>query len=225
MDRFEQELVWSAISSTASTGCTNESSVTSCQSAAKRAATVWWSPTWSSSARNFPTDFSTMCLRISLNATCWSWWALLWPCSHSPCSFSGKFPPLVTIIPTLLVTGDHGIILPNFHLCVCCRVSQKCPRLVINRDKVGSRDRSDSGSDSDTDADLEQMFGSCDLSFNSDDNYRDVFHACNCDDGCKQLADLLGWRDDLEQHVQQQHELLEKHPAKPYTAPKPVKSD
>lgn len=51
-----------------------------------------------------------------------------------------------------------------------------CPRLLINRDLVGDWAIYDEDPDS---------------------NYRDVAIQGNCDDGCQQLAEILGWQDEL----------------------------
>lgn len=55
-------------------------------------------------------------------------------------------------------------------------VDDDCPRLLINRELVGSFTESVS---------------------NPESNYRDVFLEGNCDDGCLELAKKLGYYDEL----------------------------
>uniref|UniRef100_A0A665VQ46 NAD-dependent protein deacetylase n=1 Tax=Echeneis naucrates TaxID=173247 RepID=A0A665VQ46_ECHNA len=43
------------------------------------------------------------------------------------------------------------------------------------------------------------------MDFDSDKAYRDVAHISTCDDGCLALADLLGWKAQLEELVKQEH--------------------
>nr|CAD7395678.1 unnamed protein product [Timema poppensis] len=61
-------------------------------------------------------------------------------------------------------------------------VKDTCPRLLINREKAGQRDR------------LMRLVGmSSGLDFDSDNNVRDVAWLGDCDEGCQLLADKLGW--------------------------------
>uniref|UniRef100_A0A3Q3K926 NAD-dependent protein deacetylase n=1 Tax=Monopterus albus TaxID=43700 RepID=A0A3Q3K926_MONAL len=43
------------------------------------------------------------------------------------------------------------------------------------------------------------------MDFDSDKAYRDVAHISTCDDGCLALADLLGWKAELEELVKKEH--------------------
>jgi NAD-dependent deacetylase sirtuin 2 len=62
------------------------------------------------------------------------------------------------------------------------RVPKECPRLLVNRERAGQRDR------------LMTMLGmGSGLDFTSDDNFRDVAWLGDCDEGCEMLADKLGW--------------------------------
>uniref|UniRef100_A0A4W6E598 NAD-dependent protein deacetylase n=1 Tax=Lates calcarifer TaxID=8187 RepID=A0A4W6E598_LATCA len=74
------------------------------------------------------------------------------------------------------------------------RVSKSCPRLLINMEKAGQAD---------------PLFGLLGfgggMDFDSDKAYRDVAHISTCDDGCLALADLLGWKVELEELVKQEH--------------------
>ncbi|KAG8313842.1 NAD-dependent protein deacetylase sirtuin-2 [Homalodisca vitripennis] len=61
-------------------------------------------------------------------------------------------------------------------------VGNHCPRLLINREKAGHRDR------------LMRMLGmGGGLDFDSDTNSRDVLWLGDCDVGCQLLADQIGW--------------------------------
>uniref|UniRef100_A0AAQ6INW2 NAD-dependent protein deacetylase n=1 Tax=Anabas testudineus TaxID=64144 RepID=A0AAQ6INW2_ANATE len=74
------------------------------------------------------------------------------------------------------------------------RVSKSCPRLLINMEKAGQAD---------------PLFGLLGIGggmdFDSDKAYRDVAHISTCDDGCLALADLLGWKVELEELVKKEH--------------------
>ena len=65
-------------------------------------------------------------------------------------------------------------------------VPDTCPRLLINMEKVGVA------------GDLPRLLGGQGLQLDRPGNYRDVALLGSCDDGCRQLADKLGWRPDLE---------------------------
>lgn len=68
------------------------------------------------------------------------------------------------------------------------KVPALCPRLLINRDFVGSYDQEDPPFG----------FGNVGLRCRRDDNYRDVFHQSDCDAAVKTLCDLLGWEAELD---------------------------
>lgn len=69
------------------------------------------------------------------------------------------------------------------------RVGPSCPRLLINREKVGEP------------ISLEAIASGGGLRFEGRGSYRDVAWLGSCDQGCKELATLLGWDQDLEQLV------------------------
>uniref|UniRef100_A0A1B6EET5 NAD-dependent protein deacetylase n=1 Tax=Clastoptera arizonana TaxID=38151 RepID=A0A1B6EET5_9HEMI len=70
------------------------------------------------------------------------------------------------------------------------KVGDSCPRLLINREKAGQRDR------------LMQMLGmGAGMDFDSSSNRRDVFYLGDCDSGCQLLADKLGWGEELNKLV------------------------
>ncbi|XP_064484920.1 NAD-dependent protein deacetylase sirtuin-2-like [Ornithodoros turicata] len=72
------------------------------------------------------------------------------------------------------------------------RVHNSIPRLLINLEKCGQGNL------------MSKIFGfSCGLDFDSEANYRDVALLGTCDDGCRQIAQLLGWKEELEKLVAQ----------------------
>ncbi|XP_036412184.1 NAD-dependent protein deacetylase sirtuin-2 [Colossoma macropomum] len=83
------------------------------------------------------------------------------------------------------------------------RVPNSCPRLLINLEKTGQ---------SDFPSGLLGFGGGMD--FDSDKAYRDVAHLSTCDDGCLALADLLGWKAELEELVKREHALIDSRDAK-----------
>ncbi|KAL0972792.1 hypothetical protein UPYG_G00194820 [Umbra pygmaea] len=78
------------------------------------------------------------------------------------------------------------------------RVSKSCPRLLINLEKTGGENP------------LLGMIGlGGGMDFDSAKAYRDVAHISTCDDGCLELADLLGWKVELEEVVKREHEKID----------------
>ncbi|MED6291302.1 NAD-dependent protein deacetylase sirtuin-2 [Characodon lateralis] len=74
------------------------------------------------------------------------------------------------------------------------RVSKSCPRLLINMEKAGEADPI-----------LGLLSFGGGMDFDSDKAYRDVAHISTCDDGCLALADLLGWKAELEELVKNEY--------------------
>lgn len=69
------------------------------------------------------------------------------------------------------------------------------PRLLINKEKTGQ-----------TDPFLGMMMGlGGGMDFDSKKAYRDVAWLGDCDQGCLALADLLGWKKELEDLVRKEH--------------------
>lgn len=66
------------------------------------------------------------------------------------------------------------------------KVGKTVPRLLINREKVGEG--------------VMGMFG-YGFDFVSENRYRDVAHLDDCDSGCVKLCELLGWKDELMELV------------------------
>lgn len=83
------------------------------------------------------------------------------------------------------------------------RVPNSCPRLLINMEKTGQ---------SEFGMGLLGFGGGMD--FDSDKAYRDVAHLSTCDDGCLALADLLGWKGELEELVKREHALIDSKDSK-----------
>ena len=66
------------------------------------------------------------------------------------------------------------------------RVSESCPRLLLNKEPVTGGDM------------LKSMLGlPTGLDFSKERGYRDVFVGDSCDVSCERLAELLGWKDEL----------------------------
>mmetsp|Transcript_65667 Transcript_65667/g.137275 ORF Transcript_65667/g.137275 Transcript_65667/m.137275 type:complete len:371 (-) Transcript_65667:570-1682(-) len=81
----------------------------------------------------------------------------------------------------LIVLGTSLVVAPFNSLVGLA--SPAAPRLLINRDPAG------------TCSELSRGFR---FEKEGDDNWRDVFHKGDCDGGCRALAQLLGWKEDLE---------------------------
>ncbi|RUS76074.1 hypothetical protein EGW08_016148 [Elysia chlorotica] len=93
----------------------------------------------------------------------------------------------------LLVTGTSLMVQPFASL--TSRVPAETPRLYINLEKGSS------GAHPIT----VLFFGGGGFNFDGEDNYRDVFKGATCDEGCQELADLLGWGDELKAIVKKEH--------------------
>uniref|UniRef100_A0A1A8E613 NAD-dependent protein deacetylase n=1 Tax=Nothobranchius kadleci TaxID=1051664 RepID=A0A1A8E613_NOTKA len=74
------------------------------------------------------------------------------------------------------------------------RVPKSCPRLLINMEKAGEAGPM-----------LGLLGFGGGMDFDSDKAYRDVAHISTCDDGCLALAELLGWKAELEEVVKKEH--------------------
>ncbi|XP_066948348.1 NAD-dependent protein deacetylase sirtuin-2-like isoform X1 [Macrobrachium rosenbergii] len=89
---------------------------------------------------------------------------------------------LLIILGTSLTVQPFASLIDN--------VPSTCPRLLVNREKAGSLDPMM--------ALLQGMGGGGGLALDSARNTRDVALLGDCDDGCLKLAELLGWKDDLQ---------------------------
>ncbi|CAH2094358.1 unnamed protein product [Euphydryas editha] len=73
-------------------------------------------------------------------------------------------------------------------------VPEWCPRLLINREKAGVK------------SPLLRLWGMMSEGLQLDgDSIRDVARLGDCDDGCLELADKLGWGDELRELVAREH--------------------
>ncbi len=140
-------------------------------------ATPWSSRTLFSLARTYPKSSSSMSTMISRSAICWSLWAHLWWSSLLPVWFTGKKQ-----VNRKKIISNVKWYLP--------RVGPQCPRLLINLEKAGE---ANAGGLDYLSRLLSGTMGEG-LVFDTDEAYRDVALLGTCDDGCKKLADALGWK-------------------------------
>ncbi|KAM8793979.1 NAD-dependent protein deacetylase sirtuin-2 [Eudromia elegans] len=96
----------------------------------------------------------------------------------------------------LLVMGTSLQVQPFASL--VARVPSATPRLLINKEKTGQGDSFMS---------LMGLGGG--LDFDSDKAYRDVAWLGDCDEGCLALAELLGWKEELQELVRREHAAID----------------
>lgn len=108
----------------------------------------------------------------------------------------------------LIVMGTSLVVQPFATL--IDKVPKDCPRLLINKEKAGEVDP------------IRRFLGyGKGMSFESKHNYRDIAWLGLCDDGCKKLADLLGWGDELSQLVNTEHQRIDREAKqKPHRKPR-----
>jgi len=87
----------------------------------------------------------------------------------------------------LLIMGTSLIVQPFASL--IGRVGSRVPRVLINKQKVGTRETG--------------LEGALDYD-DKERNYRDVYWSGTCDDGCQKLAELLGWGDELKDVIKRE---------------------
>ncbi|XP_075223423.1 sirtuin 2 [Lycorma delicatula] len=97
----------------------------------------------------------------------------------------------------LIVMGSSLAVRPFSSL--IDRVKEDCPRLLINREKAGQRDHI-----------MKMLDIVSGMDFDSSDNVRDVAWLGDCDDGCRLLAEKLGWLDELNKLVEDGHAKIDK---------------
>ncbi|XP_012280366.1 NAD-dependent protein deacetylase sirtuin-2 isoform X2 [Orussus abietinus] len=98
----------------------------------------------------------------------------------------------------LIIMGSSLVVQPFASL--VDKVSSSCPRLLINKEKVGIQDR------------LVRFFGMRQgLVFDPSESHagRDAAWLGDCDTGCQLLAEKLGWGDELKTLVEKEHQRLE----------------
>ncbi|KAM6111594.1 NAD-dependent protein deacetylase sirtuin-2 [Phoenicopterus ruber ruber] len=99
-------------------------------------------------------------------------------------------------VDLLLIMGTSLQVQPFASL--VSRVPTNTPRLLINKEKTGQSDP------------LMSLMGfGCGMDFDSDKAYRDVAWLGECDTGCLALAELLGWKKELEELVRREHAAID----------------
>ncbi|GFR70383.1 NAD-dependent protein deacetylase sirtuin-2 [Elysia marginata] len=98
----------------------------------------------------------------------------------------------------LIVTGTSLMVQPFASL--TNRVPAETPRLYINLEKGASNAHPITV----------LFFGGGGFNFDGEDNYRDVFKGATCDEGCQELADLLGWGDELKEIIKREHARIDR---------------
>ncbi|XP_017791708.1 PREDICTED: NAD-dependent protein deacetylase sirtuin-2 [Habropoda laboriosa] len=95
----------------------------------------------------------------------------------------------------LIIMGSSLVVQPFASL--VDRVRSDCPRLLINKEKVGMQDR------------LSRFLGLRQGLIFDERSGRDVAWIGACDAGCQLLADELGWGDELKDLIKKEHERLD----------------
>ncbi|XP_046401898.1 NAD-dependent protein deacetylase sirtuin-2 [Ischnura elegans] len=109
-----------------------------------------------------------------------------------PARFSQKVSEDFSKCDLLIILGSSLIVQP--FASIIDRVKPTCPRLLINREKTGQRDR------------VMQLMGmGAGMDFDSSENTRDVAWIGDCDNGCQVMAKKLGWEDELLKLVEEEH--------------------
>lgn len=67
-------------------------------------------------------------------------------------------------------------------------MGKEVPRLLINRERAGESDPA-------------TMFRDREKGFSFDEGHRDALFLGDCDDGVRQLANLLGWKSELDELI------------------------
>ncbi|NXB78614.1 SIR2 deacetylase, partial [Donacobius atricapilla] len=98
-------------------------------------------------------------------------------------------------VDLLLIMGTSLQVQPFASL--ISRVPTNTPRLLINKEKTGQSDP------------LMTLMGFGGMDFDSDKAYRDVAWLGDCDSGCLALAELLGWKEELEELVRREHAAID----------------
>jgi NAD-dependent deacetylase sirtuin 2 len=91
----------------------------------------------------------------------------------------------------LIIMGTSLVVQPFAQMVQ--EVAGDTPRLLINLTPAGKIGQA------------EKKAGRSGLCYGENDNVRDVFYQSTCDDGALRLAELLGWKEELEALVQSEH--------------------
>ncbi|KAI5740977.1 hypothetical protein M8J76_009185 [Diaphorina citri] len=114
----------------------------------------------------------------------------------------------------LLIMGTSLVVQPFCSL--VDNAPPHCPRLLINKEKVGVGLRNP----------LMGLLGLSEgLGFDNENNVRDVFLEGDCDSGCQKLADMLGWGEELKQLVKEEHARIDLENEKESLALKKTKEE
>lgn len=92
---------------------------------------------------------------------------------------------LLIIMGTSLTVQPFASLIDN--------VPPSCPRLLVNRETVGEADTVLSS--------IQRLMGKGGLMLHSKHNTRDVALLGDCDDGCRALAEQLGWKEELDEMI------------------------
>lgn len=95
----------------------------------------------------------------------------------------------------LIIMGSSLVVHPFASL--INRVGPNCPRLLINKEKVGMQDR------------ISRLLGLRQGLIFDSRNGRDVAWLGDCDAGCQLLAEKLSWGNELKDLIKREHERLE----------------
>ncbi|XP_038072910.1 NAD-dependent protein deacetylase sirtuin-2-like isoform X2 [Patiria miniata] len=113
----------------------------------------------------------------------------------------------------LIVMGTSLVVHPFASLIE--RVPVTTPRLLINKEKAGEGIPR-----------LRQLgMDAGGFDFESKDKYRDVAYLGTCDDGCYKLAEMLGWKDDLDKLIKSGHEQIDGQSAASQPSKKPSEGE
>lgn len=116
---------------------------------------------------------------------------------HLPEKFFESIEEDFIICDLLIIIGTSLSVQPFASL--VDNVPLTTPRFLINKEKCGQTNF------------FAQLVGMhSGLNFDSDKNYRDVVWIGDCDDGCQNLADALGWGDELRDLVSTEHARIDK---------------
>uniref|UniRef100_A0A8D0GB86 NAD-dependent protein deacetylase sirtuin-2 n=1 Tax=Sphenodon punctatus TaxID=8508 RepID=A0A8D0GB86_SPHPU len=115
--------------------------------------------------------------------------------AHTPCVFCPLLQDFQKV-DLLIIMGTSLQVQPFASL--VSRVPTSIPRLLINKEKTGQSDPF-----------LSLMGMGSGMDFDSDKAYRDVAWLGDCDKGCLALAELLGWKKELEELVTKEHAIID----------------
>ncbi|XP_066840842.1 NAD-dependent protein deacetylase sirtuin-2 [Anser cygnoides] len=101
-------------------------------------------------------------------------------------------------VDLLLIMGTSLQVQPFASLVSRSWSPASTPRVLINKEKTGQSDPF-----------MSLMGFGCGMDFDSDKAYRDVAWLGDCDQGCLELAELLGWKEELQELVRKEHAAID----------------